>query len=64
MFAGFKKLMALSPVLAELVGQDRVSCFFISLHLTQSFLSSQTCAPSVILHDMKVNNTGTLFLYG
>ena len=54
--------MALSPVLAELVGQDRVSCFFMSLHLTQSFLSSQTCAPSVILHDMKVNNT--LFLYG
>ena len=55
MFAGFKKLMALSPVLAELVGQDRVSCFFVSLHLTQSFLSSQTCAPSVILHCMKVN---------
>ena len=47
--------MALSPVLAELVGQDRVSCFFISLHLTKSFLSSQTCTPSVILHDMKVN---------
>lgn len=60
MFAGFKKLMALSPVLAELVGQDRVSCFFIEF--SQSFLSSQTCAPSVILHDMKVNNT--LFLYG
>ena len=55
LFAGFKKLMALSPVLAELVGQDRVSCFFISLHLTQSFLSSRTCTPSVILHDMKVN---------